>query len=135
MGKRMRWPAGVLCVQLGMGVVTAAWLAWQGQVGTGLLLLLAVMAMAAIGLAGWFAEQAWGPWLAIAQWLLQVPAVTTPAFSYFLWFGLKVYLYFSLDEVHVGVNVFALAMAAWTLYVMRWPGSPPMLATPAVGEL
>jgi len=134
MGKRMRWPAGVLCVQLGMGVITAAWLAWQGQVGTGLLLLLGVMAIAAIGLAGWFAGQAWGPWLAIAQWLLQVPMVTTPSFTYFLWFGVKLYITLSFGSAHVGLNLYALSMMAWTLCVLQWPGPPPVLAAAVTGE-
>ncbi len=118
-GRRTRWPAYLLCVQWGVGALALCCTAWWGELGAGGWAIWGLMAVAAVALAGWFAGRRWGPWLAMLQWAVQVPVLATGSFQYFLWFGLQLHLKMEVGPVLVGVNVYALALLAWTLYLQQ----------------
>jgi len=116
-GKRTRWPAYLLCVQWAVGAYALGCTAWWGELGPAGLLICGLMAVAAIALVGWFGGYRWGPRLAMLQWAVQVPLLGNGSFNWFLWFGLQLHVKAAIDEFNVGVNVYALTMLVWTLYL------------------
>ncbi|GEM_PF-1389128 len=136
-GRRTRWPAYLLCVQWGVGAFALCCTAWWGELGAAGWLIWALMAVAAVALVGWFAGRRWGPWLAMLQWAVQVPVLATGTFQYFLWFGLQLHLKLEVGSVLLGVNVYALTLLLWTLYLQQQAARPAGAASggvPAVAK-
>jgi len=130
--QRLRLPAYVLCAQCILGSVAMGLLAWQGAL-TGLMWLAVGLIIAAgVALVGWFGGHRWGQWLAIAQWGVQIPLLATPWFTWFIWFGLQLHVKLQVGEVIAGLNLYALMMVLWTLYLMQHPQREPLpvAATP-----
>jgi len=117
--KRTRWPAYVLCLQWAVGAYALGCTAWWGELGAAGLLICGLMAVAAVALVGWFGGYRWGPWLAMAQWAVQVPLLGAASFEWFLWFGLQLHVKAAIGEMTVGLNLYALFMLLYSFYLQR----------------
>lgn len=81
-------------------------------------MLLGPMALLSIAAGfGVLRSRRWGYVLGIIVLALQVPAIQTPWFHYFLWLGLQLKIFVgSVGAWQIGINLLALAMLGWISY-------------------
>lgn len=81
-------------------------------------MLLGPMALLSIAAGfGVLRSRRWGYVLGIIVLALQVPAIQTPWFSYYLWLGLQLKVFVgAVGSWQIGINLLALAMLGWISY-------------------
>lgn len=117
--------AWILILEGAMALATLAY-AWYVSPSIGTLLLLGPLSLMSIGAGiGILRRRRWAYILGMIVLLVQVPAVQTPWFYYFLWLGLQFKIYVgTIGAWQVGINLLALAILVWLGYRYNIVGSP-----------
>ena len=115
MSKQDKALAWILILQGAAGLTTLGYSSLAEAPSMSSVMLLGPMASLSIAAGvGVLRLRRWGYVLGIIVLALQVPAIQTPWFHYFLWLGLQLKFFVgSVGSWQIGINLLALAMLGW----------------------
>ena len=114
LSKREKAVAWVSIASYAVGAAVSSWLLVASSFSAAALLLSALSALGLISAALWLKRRVWPLYVLPLLYLPQVARVVAPDFNFFLSSGFQFHVGLQFGNGHIGINIFALFMLAWS---------------------